>query len=91
MKKVDMHGMKMIGLKKASQETHCYGNSNFHDEIFYDCDTGEVWTRFQFSCNTWTQYRDKSVIKVCNAYSHMTMQQIADAIVGALNKGGQEI
>lgn len=81
--KLDTHGLRMKGLKKASGETSNYGHySPQYMEIFYHKQTGEVWTKFQYSIghNTWTQYDDTDIIKVCNASMHMTMQEIADKI-----------
>lgn len=81
--KTNTYGLKMTGLKKASCETVEYGDySASYVEIFYDQATGEVWTKYQCSVgqNSWTQYRDRDVLKICNAQHHMTMQQIADAI-----------
>lgn len=84
--KINKHGLKMVGLKKASGETQSYRDAAAYDEVFYDMETGEVWTRYQYSIgrNSWTEYRDRSVVKVCNTSSHMTMQQIADAICARL-------
>lgn len=83
MAKVDTHGIKIKGLKKASGNTENYGYySGKYDEVFYDRKTGEVWTvsRYSLGQNTWTVYDDPNVIKVCNASNHMTMQEIADMI-----------
>lgn len=83
MAKVNKHGMKMVGLKKASGETQNYGYySGMYVEIFYDKADGEVWGVFQYSLgqNSWTEYHDSSIVKICNTSSHMTMQEIADAI-----------
>lgn len=83
MKKLNKHGMKMVGIKKASGETKNYGPwDGRYNEIFYNTETGEVWAVFQCSLghNTWTEYHDPAVIKICNATEHMTMQEIADAI-----------
>lgn len=84
---INTHGLKMIGLKKASGSTANYGAySPAYDEIFYDTKTGEVWTVYQCSIghNSWTVYDDPNVIKICNASCHMTMQEIADAIAEQL-------
>lgn len=80
MAKVNKHGMKMIGLKKASGSTEDYGwyDGRFH-EIFYDKKTGEVWTVFQYS-DSWTVYHDENVVKIGNTTKHLTMQRIADLI-----------
>lgn len=83
MAKINKHGLKIDGLKKASGETANYGaHSDLYDEIFYDRATGEVWTKFQCSLgqNSWTEYHDANVVKIGNTQQHMTMQQIADAI-----------
>lgn len=84
---INKHGLKMTGLKAASGETHDYGYlSPSYVEIFYDRSTGEVWTVYQYSLgmNWWTEYHDPDIIKVCNSQSHMTMQEIADAIAEAV-------
>lgn len=81
--KLNTYGMKIKGLKKASGETRNYGDySDRYDEVFYNMESGEVWTVYQVSLggNSWTEYHDANIIKICNAYHHMTMQQLADAI-----------
>ena len=80
---INTYGRKISGLKKASGATQNYGHfSGHYVEIFYDRSTGEGWTNEQYSLgqNTWTEYHDKDICKICNASRHMTMQQIADAI-----------
>lgn len=87
MKKINTHGLKIVGLKKASGRTDDYGYySGIYDEIFYDRATGEVWTVSQCSLgqNWWTEYHDANIIKICNASRHMTMQELADAIYEAV-------
>ena len=83
---INTHGIKIKGLRKASGETRSYIDAGSYDEIFYDRSTGEVWTRYQYSLgqNSWTQYHDINVIKICNTSRHMTMQEIADAIAQAI-------
>lgn len=88
MAKINKHGLKIEGLKKASGETEDYGEYGpLYNEIFYDRATGEVWTILQSSLGmgTWTEYHDADIIKIGNAQQHMTMQQIADAIWEAVN------
>ncbi len=80
---INKYGLKMIGLKKASGSTSDTGYySGMYNEIFYDKSTGETWTVFQVSLgqNSWTEYNDPDIIKICNASEHMTMQDIADKI-----------
>lgn len=87
--KTNTHGLKMIGLKKASGSTENYGYyDGRYDQVFYDRATGEIWTVFHCSLghNSWSQYDDENVIWVCDASHHMTMQQIADAIVERINE-----
>lgn len=87
MKKVDKHGLKMTGLRKAAASTGNYGgNSSMYDELFYNFKTGEVWTVFQCSLgwNAWTKYHDPHIVKICNTSRHMTMQEIADYIADYL-------
>ena len=91
MKAVNTYGLKIIGLKKASGNTENYGAySAYYDELFYDRSTGEVWTVYQCSLgqNSWTQYHDPNVIKICNTNRHLTMQEIADLIRDRLAEAG---
>ena len=83
MAKVNTYGLPIKGLKKASGYTEDYGSySGRYVEIFYDRSTGEVLGNFQCSLgqNSWTEYHDPTVVKICNASRHMTMQEIADEI-----------
>lgn len=85
--KVNTYGIKMRGLKKASGCTDNYGPySGSYVELFYDKSNGDVWGVFQHSLgqNSWTVYHSPDIVKVCNTYNHMTMQQIADSIRGTL-------
>lgn len=87
--KVDKHGLKIIGLKKASGSTiNWIPGSGGYTEIFYDLRIGEVWTVDQVSLghNSWTEYRDPYVIKICETEKRMTMQEIADTIHAKLSR-----
>lgn len=87
MSKVNYHGLTIKGLRKASGSAVNWApRSGGYDEIFYDLSTGDVWTVAQVSlgCNSWTEYRDGNVIKICNTSRHMTMQEISDAIYEAV-------
>lgn len=76
---INTYGLTIKGLKKASGETVNW-TRGCCTEIFYDRDTGEVWTGDLVSENSWTEYRNPSIIKICTTSRHMTMQEIADAI-----------
>lgn len=83
MSKVNTYGLTIKGLKKTSGYTEDYGYySGRYVEIFYDRSTGEVWGNFQYSLgqNSWTEYHDPDIVKICNTSRHMTMQEIADEI-----------
>ena len=83
MAKVNTYGLPIKGLKKASGYTEDYGcYSGSYVELFYDKSNGDVWGNFQFSRgqNSWTEYHDPAVVKICNTIRHMTMQEIADEI-----------
>lgn len=83
MKKLNTYGLKMTGLKKASGETKTLNGyySGSYIELFYNRESGEIWTIYQYSLgqNTWTVPHDGS-IKICNLSEPTTMQQIADKI-----------
>ena len=80
---INTHRLNMKGLKKASGMTKDYGvYSPEYVQIHYCRSTGEVFANYLFDVghNTVIQFGDRSVIFVCNAHQHMTMQDIADAI-----------
>ena len=75
--------MIIKGLKKTSGMTRDFGPySGHYIEIFFDRKTCEVWGVWQYSLghNTWTEYHDPNVIKICNTDHHMKMVEIAEAI-----------
>lgn len=93
MAQLNTHGLKMTGIKAASGETRNYGSySARYVEIFYNRSTGEIWTVFQCSLghNSWTVYHDQDIIKICETSSHMTMQEIADAVYDAVRQADFE-
>ena len=78
---VERHGMKIVGLRKACSVTKDEPPySDWHYQINYDTETGEVWTDCIFGRNTWNQYRESNIITVANTDRHMAMQEIADSI-----------
>ena len=82
MKKVDTYGLKINGLRKVCGETNLPRGywDGFYMEIFYDKSTGALWTDEHVSHNNYSLYKDEDVVKITNAYSHMTMQRIANAV-----------
>lgn len=81
---LNTYGYKMLGLKRAAEETkslhgYYYGQ---YIQISYNYSTGEVFTDYHVSLglNSWTQYFDPAVIMVCFTSEPMTMQEIADNI-----------
>lgn len=87
---LNTHGIKMIGIRKAAGETKTLRGyySGEYVELFYDRADGEVITIYQYSLgqNTWTQFHDRSVVKICNLSEPYTMQQIADLIAEGLHE-----
>lgn len=81
---LNTYNLKMVGIKKASSETVDWTTrSGGHTEVFYNMETGEVWTVDQIG-NSWTQYRNSAIIKVADTTKHMTMQEIATHIAKAV-------
>lgn len=80
--KIDTHGLKMVGLRKAAGYTENYPReSGKYVQISYDKSTGEVLTTYHVSLgnNSWTEY-DENVILVCFTRHHLSMQMLADLI-----------
>ena len=86
MAKINTHGLKMVGLRKASGDTRDYDRDFYarscYIQISYDRDNGEIITDLHSDWGrTWeTHYHDPAVITICTTSRHMTMQEIADRI-----------
>lgn len=86
---LNKHGLLIEGIKQASSNTINWAkSSNGYTEIFYDKVTGDVWTVDQVSSehNTWEEYHDNDVIKICETEKHLTMQEIADMIYKVMSE-----
>lgn len=92
MAKINTHGLKMQGIKKASGDT-CNYSSGRYIQISYDTETGEILTDYHCSLghNSWTRYHDPAIITICTADYHMTMQEIADAIAEKIEARAMEV
>lgn len=83
--KINKHGLKIKGLKAASGRTYDEKPySDWHYMVFYNTETGEVWTDEIYGRNNWNEYHSDSIVKIANVVHHMTMQEIADEILTVL-------
>lgn len=86
--KIDTHGLKMIGLRKASGYTENYpAASGKYVQISYDTETGEILVSYHVSLgqNSWKEYNNVNVILVCFTRHHLSMQTIADLIAAKVS------
>lgn len=78
---MNTYNLKMEGLEEASKATCDWPpDSGGHTEVFYNRDTGRVWTVDQVGENNWSEYRDPAIIKVGDTDRHVSAQKIADWI-----------
>lgn len=82
---LNTYGLKMTNLIKVSRET--INSSRGYSQIDYDKATGELLEAYHSGtpAESWTEYHDANVIRVCNTTRHMTPQQLADAVYRAVN------
>ena len=81
---LNTHGIKIRNIRKVSGETcTCYRG---YVQISYDRATGELLSDYHYNgpVESWTEYNDPDVITICNTRRHMTMQQLADAVLDRL-------
>ena len=68
------------GIKRICGETKSLKGyySPEYLELFYNIETGESWTNYQYSIghNTWTEYHDPHIIKIRNLCEPCTIEQI---------------
>ena len=76
--KLNTYNITMMNIRKAAGYTKCLNNGRV--QISYDRETGEVLYSWHYDANSWTQYREASVIHIVTTRVPMTMQEIADAI-----------
>lgn len=85
---VNTHGLKINGLRKVAGETKSLNGpyDSSYLELFYDRKAHKAWTVYQCSIgqNSWTVYRDDSIVKICNLSVPHTMQELADMIADAV-------
>lgn len=80
MSTINKHHLLMTGLKAACAATKgltYYGSR--YVEIFYNRDTGAVWTA-TMTRGSWTVPACNRDIKIVDAHSYWTMQELADRI-----------
>lgn len=87
MKNVDKHGLRMQGLRAACGATADYGwYSGRSIEITYNLTSGKVGWK-EFFDDAWqTIFDDPNVLYICRTKRHMTQQEIADAIMVAVER-----
>lgn len=86
--KIDTHGLKMVGLRKASGYTENYPReSGKYVQVSYDKATGEILTTYHVSNshNSWAEYNDENVIFICFTRHHIKMQTLADIIASVVS------
>lgn len=76
--KLNTYNMTMKDIRKAAGYTKEINHGRV--QIDYDMETGEVLYTWHMDSNSWTEYREPSVIHVVTTRAPMTMQEIADAI-----------
>lgn len=77
---INKHGMKMTGLKQASENTINYRYPDYYDHIYYNTETGKVWTVFVKDPKTHIRYNEPEIMYVGAVKQHMTPQEIADMV-----------
>lgn len=77
---------KIKGLKKIAGESKklkrgCYLQVN------YDTKSRQVWADYiaDFTHNSWVQYADPNVIRICNVVRPITMEELEDVILSTLD------
>lgn len=75
-----MGNLKIKGLKKIAGESKGLEGyySGYYLQLNYDKETGEAWTdeHVSFGQNSWTEYKDSSIINCGNISEPMTMKEI---------------
>ena len=85
MKKINMHGLKIEGLRKAAKDSaNGSRRYNLHMQINYNSDNGEVWASGPMTDGEYINFDDPAIFPVCETRTHMTMQAVADAISEAV-------
>lgn len=85
LKMAETYGLEMLGLEEAAAETGDYDCSGCFTEIFYNRRTGQIHAK-TLCGSTYTVYDDADIIPVCDATWKMTEQEIADAILDAVER-----
>lgn len=69
--------MKIKGIKQTCSDTKELALPDEWLEIFYDLDEKKVWSVYHRSTNIeWTEYRDKSIVRVGAVFKATTQKDI---------------
>lgn len=83
---LNTYGLKMKGIKAAAGDTKYIDSAaGRYVQISYNEETGDIYSDYQISCNSWNEYHDRSIFTAIRATCPMTMQEIADGIKTALD------
>jgi hypothetical protein len=86
-----VNGIKMNGLKEASEETrglHRYQSARV--QIDYDTNTGDVITHYHGTSGDYVEYHDKAIIYAGMADGHMTQNEVALLVEEAVRQHNWE-
>lgn len=76
---------KIKGIKKASGYTENYPARGQHRvDLFIDLETAEVWGEYIYGNQTWKQFHNPNIRKLCSTKKHMTMKEIRELAEAAL-------
>lgn len=84
MKPIDKHGYTIRNLRAVSRAT--VDNPAGYSQISYDTQTGELLDAWHVGgpLTSWKDYHDPNIIRIMGTRSHVTMQQLADAVLDAM-------
>ena len=86
---INTHGLSinLEDLKTVSEETYNVDWRRGHRlQVYFDRDTGNLWTKFYFSDSNWTVYHNPAIISVCCPTRHHSQQWLADRIKEAVDE-----
>lgn len=77
-------GYKIIGVREAAARTHNHWGNSWHYQVFYDTESGEVWTSEIYGLNNWLKPHSESVYSVLDTQRHVTMNEIKEAVIDCM-------
>lgn len=87
---INTHGLNLTNIEEASEATTDWPQgSGGYNQIAYNQNSGEIIVTEHVG-DTWTEYGDPDIVRICDTTIHISAQRIADIIHNVIRHRAEE-